>query len=54
MNWMGLPATNGAKYLPKLGCWMALKDPCVKGLVPRVVILGGGGTLGKWGLVGGP
>lgn len=31
-----------------------LKGPHAKGLVPRVVLLEGGGTIGRWDLVGGP
>lgn len=30
------------------------KGPHAKGLVPRVVLLRGGGTTGRWDLVGGP
>jgi hypothetical protein len=29
------------------------KDPCVKGLVPSVVLLGSGGTFKRWGSVRG-
>jgi hypothetical protein len=29
------------------------KGPYVKGLMPRVVVLGGGGTFWRWGLVEG-
>jgi hypothetical protein len=32
---------------------MSPKGPCVKGLVPNLVLLGGGGNFKEWGLVGG-
>jgi hypothetical protein len=35
----------------QFGCRLPHKGPCVKGLTSRLVLLGGGGTFRRWGLL---